>query len=160
MAKKSKPETKTKGAQKVTKDKRTRKESGPRKSVVVLHEGKPMTLGEVCALKGLKMSTVYNRVRSLFKSDSNALVINSDNDIFSTDKPSTSAKCYAIFANGFACHCRVSEALKRDYQVLITKRGCIIDGKLNEYSTLESYDAACAEPAVEDSDAPLQAAAE
>lgn len=130
---------------------KAKRECGPRKSVIVMHEGNTKTLQEICNLKGLKMSTVYNRVRGLFKAGSNAIILNSDDAVFSPEKSQTSAKCFAVFNNGDVVRCRVSEALRRDYAVLVTKKGYIVGGKLAEYSSLEEYDASvAAEPVAEE----------
>ena len=156
MAKKVKaPVNVSKGAQQMaknqTKKQADRKPNGPRRSVVIMDNGAPTTLNEFCTKHGLKMSTTYNRIRSIFAAKgTNALVIDAADPVFTADRSQNSAKCFAIFNNGMVSRCRISEASVRDYNALITKRGVIIAGNLTEYTPLSEYDEAMREPAVEE----------
>jgi hypothetical protein len=131
-------------AVKVPGEKRTRK-SGPRKSVIVMHEGKPMRLDSYCKLVGTKLPTAYNRIRAKFirQGETDAMIIDSTDEVFSSERLVSNAQATVLFHNGAVVRCTLAEALDRgNYHVILCKQGVRffdVDG-VQPYVDIESYD--------------------
>jgi len=140
---------KTPKAPKVAGEKRTRK-SGPRKSVIVMHEGKPMRLDSYCKLVGTKLPTAYNRIRAKFirQGDTDAMIIDSTDEVFSPDRLVSNAKVVAVFESGAVVRCTLAEAIDRgNYAVILGKQGARFnsDETLQPYVDIATYDKMLAE---------------